>query len=587
MAAVAREWVDDLHDAFVDALGEEPGVERYRAWRHAFPPAYQDEVAAVDAVRDVDVLEHLDPDGDLQLRLEPPNGEEVAHIKLYRAGGALVLSDVMPLLEHLGVTVVDEHPYEIAAPDGPRGIYSFGVVAAAGDPLADPATQTRVADVFLGVWAGTVENDGLNRLVLHAGLEVRDVVIVRALCQYLRQAGVRFTDAYLADTLHDNAEVVRLIVALLPRPARSRACARCGSTTRSRRASTTSSGAPSTRSSSLDADRILRALWQVVRRDGPHQRVPRRGRTSRASSIPTALDFLPRPKPQHEIWVASPSVEGVHLRAGDIARGGIRWSDRREDFRTEVLGLMKAQTVKNAVIVPVGAKGGFYVKRGDSKAGATRRSSAACSSSPTTGPDGRTAQVVPPPDVVRRDGDDPYLVVAADKGTGAFSDVANALAAEYGYWLGDAFASGGSAGFDHKEMGITSRGAWLSVKAHFRAARRRRRHRAAHRRRHRRHVGRRVRQRSPPVTARAARGGVRPPPRVRRPRSRSGGVVRRASAAVRAPRPRRGPTTTPRCSRPVAGCTRAPRSRSTCRTRPAACSASASDRAGRSPPTRW
>ncbi len=213
LAALAREWGDDLHDAFVDARGEEQGVARYRAWRHAFPPAYQDEVTAIDALRDVDVLEHLDPAGDLQLRLEPPNGDEVAHIKLYRAGGPLVLSDVMPLLEHLGVTVVDEHPYEIAAPDGPRGIYSFGVVAAAGDPLADPATQTRVADVFLGVWAGTVENDGLNRLVLHAGLEVRDVVIVRALCQYLRQAGVRFTDAYLADTLHDNADVVRLIVA--------------------------------------------------------------------------------------------------------------------------------------------------------------------------------------------------------------------------------------------------------------------------------------------------------------------------------------------------------------------------------------
>ncbi|HLM18097.1 MAG TPA: NAD-glutamate dehydrogenase, partial [Acidimicrobiia bacterium] len=213
LAALAREWADDLHDAFVDALGEEHGIERYRAWRHAFPPAYHDEIAASEAVRDVDVLERLDPGGDLQLRLEPPNADGVAHIKLYRAGGLLVLSDVMPLLEHLGVTVVDEHPYEIDAPDGPRGIYSFGVVAAAGDPLADPATQTRVADVFLGVWAGTVENDGLNRLVLHAGLEVRDVVIVRALCQYLLQAGVRFTSTYLADTLHDNAEVVRLIVA--------------------------------------------------------------------------------------------------------------------------------------------------------------------------------------------------------------------------------------------------------------------------------------------------------------------------------------------------------------------------------------
>ncbi len=168
MAAVAREWGDDLHDAFVDARGEEHGVERYRAWRYAFPPAYRDEVAAVDAVRDVAVLERLDPDGDLQLRLESPNAEAVAHIKLYRAGGPLVLSDVMPLLEHLGVTVVDEHPYEIAAPDGPR-IYSFGV-AGRGRAIRSPIRRRRrAADVFLGVWAGTVENDGLNRLVLHAG----------------------------------------------------------------------------------------------------------------------------------------------------------------------------------------------------------------------------------------------------------------------------------------------------------------------------------------------------------------------------------------------------------------------------------
>jgi glutamate dehydrogenase len=357
LASVARDWVDDLHDAFVDARGEEPGIDAFRHWRHAFPPGYQDDVPATAAVHDVAVLEHLDPAGDLQVRLEPPVGERPAHIKLYRAGGALVLSDVMPLLEHLGVTVVDEHPYEIAAPDGPRGIYSFGFVATVGDPLADPATQARVAEVFLGVWAGTVENDGLNRLVLHAGLEVRDIVIVRGLCQYLRQAGVRFTDAYLADTLRDNAEVVRLLVArfharLDPAGARDDA----------REASLDEELAGAIDAvASLDADRILRALWQVVRatvrtnayRDEAHLA---------CKFDPTALDFLPKPRPQHEIWVASPSIEGVHLRAGDIARGGIRWSDRREDFRTEVLGLMKAQTVKNAVIVPVGAKGGFYVK---------------------------------------------------------------------------------------------------------------------------------------------------------------------------------------------------------------------------------
>jgi glutamate dehydrogenase len=472
LAVLAREWADDLHDAFVDALGEEHGVQRHRAWRYAFPPAYQDEVAAFDAVRDVEVLEHLDPDGDLQLRLEPPNGDAAAHIKLYRAGGPLVLSDVMPLLEQLGVTVVDEHPYEIAAPDGPRGIYSFGVVAAAGDPLADPATQARVADVFLGVWAGTVENDGLNRLVLHAGLEVRDVVIVRALCQYLRQAGVRFTDAYLADTLHDNAEVVRLIVARF-HARLDPALVRLDPGDDALEASLDEElGRTIDAVASLDADRILRALWQVVRATVRTNAYRSEAHVA-CKFDPTELDFLPKPHPQHEIWVASPAVEGVHLRAGDIARGGIRWSDRREDFRTEVLGLMKAQTVKNAVIVPVGAKGGFYVKRGDSRSAYQTfiRGLLELTDNLVVEGDGAKegSEVVPPPGVVRRDGDDSYLVVAADKGTGAFSDVANALAEEYGYWLGDAFASGGSAGFDHKEMGITSRGAWLSVKAHFRA----------------------------------------------------------------------------------------------------------------------
>ena len=213
LAAVARDWVDDLHDAFVDVLGEEAGVDQYRAVARRVPRGVPGR--GVGGGR-----------GPRRRRARAPRsrkrpaaaartapGRRAARIKLYRAGGVLVLSDVMPLLEHLGVTVVDEHPYDIDAPDGPLGIYSFGIVAAAGDPLADPATQSRVAEAFLGVWAGTVENDGLNRLVLHAGLEVRDVVIVRALCQYLRQAGVRFTDAYLADTLHDNAEVVRLIVA--------------------------------------------------------------------------------------------------------------------------------------------------------------------------------------------------------------------------------------------------------------------------------------------------------------------------------------------------------------------------------------
>jgi glutamate dehydrogenase len=271
---------------------------------------------------------------------------------------------------------------------------------------------------------------------------------------------VRFTDAYLADTLHENADTVRLLVERFHArldPARPRDEAlEAGLDEQLGRAIDAVV--------SLDADRVLRALWQVVRatvRTNAYL-----GEAHLAMKFdPAALHFLPKPLPHHELWVASPTVEGVHLRAGDVARGGIRWSDRREDFRTEVLGLMKAQTVKNAVIVPVGAKGGFYVKRGDSKSAYETFIGGLLELTD----DLDDGEVVPPPGVVRRDGDDPYLVVAADKGTGAFSDVANALAAARHYWLGDAFASGGSAGFDHKAMGITSRGAWLSVKAHFRA----------------------------------------------------------------------------------------------------------------------
>ncbi|MDQ1432553.1 MAG: glutamate dehydrogenase, partial [Actinomycetota bacterium] len=486
LGRLVRDWTDNLRDELVAARGEERGLDAFHAWLRAFPAAYQADVSARVAVADLTILEGLDRAGDLAIRLVPPTDAQGARIKLYRSGSALVLSDVMPLLEHLGVTVVDERPYAIAAPDGQaRWIYSFGVRADEEDPLRDPEVQDRVADVFLGVWAGTIENDGLNRLVLGAGLTARDVVIVRALTQYLRQAGVRFTDAYLADTLVANPEAVRVTVALFHQrldPERAR-----DEFEEARISDELARAVDAV--ASLDADRILRSLAHLVLavvRTNAY--LPRDYLAVKFD--PALLEFLPAPRPRHEIWVASPSVEGVHLRAGDIARGGIRWSDRREDFRTEVLGLMKAQTVKNAVIVPVGAKGGFVVKHlpalrsgtepalrsGTEPAPRDARQAAVLAGYRTfirglldlsdTLVDGR---VVPPVGVVRYDGDDPYLVVAADKGTGSFSDVANELAAEYGYWLGDAFASGGSAGFDHKEMGITTRGAWISVLAHFRS----------------------------------------------------------------------------------------------------------------------
>ena len=291
LAALVRAWVDDLHDAFVEARGEEAGVESYRHWMRAFPAAYQFEVDADVAVADVAVLETLDPGGDLEIRLEPPVGG-VARIKLYRTGGALVLSDVMPLLEHLGVTVVDERPYEIDAPDGiARWIYSFGVRDEVGDPLGDPAVQARVADVFLGVWAGTIENDELNRLVLRAGLSARDVVIVRALCQYLRQAGVRFTDAYLADTLAANPEPVRLIVAWFHQRLDPDAAARSGRRGRRRRRARRGDrrgGQPRCRPDPAGA-RARRGGG------GADERVPERGRTWRASSTRRRSTSCPGP----------------------------------------------------------------------------------------------------------------------------------------------------------------------------------------------------------------------------------------------------------------------------------------------------
>ncbi|MEX1007888.1 MAG: NAD-glutamate dehydrogenase [Acidimicrobiia bacterium] len=472
LATLARAWPDDLRDALVAARGEERGLDTFRVWRNAFPPAYQADVAAVDAVADVAVLEQGD---DLAIHLDhAANGDGVARLRLYRAGSPFLLSDVMPVLEHLDVIVVDERPYAIVpAGSPPKWIYSFGVRAALGDPLAEPDAQVRAAELFLGVWAGEIENDGLNRLVLRAGLSARQVVVVRALVKYLHQAGMRFTEASFADALAANPRPAKLIVDLFE----ARFEPELSDSDRVIRVEGIDAELEREIDlvRSLDEDRILRALVEVVR--AAVRTNARRSGATAALSVkldPTKLSFLPAPRPRHEIWVYSPRVEGVHLRGGDIARGGLRWSDRRDDFRTEVLGLMKAQTEKNAVIVPVGAKGGFVVKQPPSDAAALREEVLACYRTFVRGLLDVTdnlvdGAVVPPPGVVRHDDDDPYLVVAADKGTATFSDVANELAAEYGYWLGDAFASGGSSGYDHKEMGITSRGAWTSVRAHFRA----------------------------------------------------------------------------------------------------------------------
>jgi glutamate dehydrogenase len=402
-----------------------------------------------------------------------------------RPGAPLVLSEVLPLLEHLGVTVVDERPHEIRLDGSSVWRYDIGLRVSDPDRIDDGAVRDEFCETFVALYRGELESDGLNQLVLAGGLSARQVDVLRAYSKYLRQVGLAFSQSYVEETLAKHGPIVADVIRLFETrfdPELDGDATPSGSRAAEVQALTTSIGEELDAVPSLDEDRILRAFLTLVlatnrtnayrpARDGE----PGSGRRPVLAFKldPTRIPELPLPRPMFEIWVYSPRVEGVHLRGGPVARGGLRWSDRREDFRTEVLGLMKAQMVKNAVIVPVGAKGGFVVKRTFSDPEALRTEVAACYRAFVAGLLDLTDNVVdgvvvPPPDVLRADGDDPYLVVAADKGTATFSDLANEVAASYGFWLGDAFASGGSAGYDHKEMGITARGAWESVRRHAR-----------------------------------------------------------------------------------------------------------------------
>ncbi|MBV8495663.1 MAG: NAD-glutamate dehydrogenase, partial [Gammaproteobacteria bacterium] len=371
-------------------------------------------------------------------------------------------------------------PYELAWPEGGSAwIQDFQLEHRDGVVVEIARAEANFREGFVAAWSGGVENDGFNRLLLAADLNARQIVVLRAYCRYLLQTGAPFSQAYIERTLGANADIVRNLVRLFE----TRFDPAAGSATRVRERNAAAlvtqirNGLDGV--ASLDDDRILRAyltLIQATLRTNFYQRTADdqpKGYLS-FKFDPAQIPDLPLPKPKFEISVYSPRVEGVHLRMGEVARGGIRWSDRREDFRTEVLGLMKAQNVKNTLIVPVGAKGGFVPKR--LPQGSREEVAAevvACYQTFIRGLLDLTdnivgARIVPPESLVRRDGDDPYLVVAADKGTATFSDIANAISAEYGFWLGDAFASGGSAGYDHKKMGITARGAWECVKRHFR-----------------------------------------------------------------------------------------------------------------------
>ncbi|MEV0326535.1 NAD-glutamate dehydrogenase [Micromonospora echinospora] len=488
LADATRLWDDDYRLVLERKLGDEQAKHLFTRYADAFPEGYKDGHTPYEAMKDLAKLELLEEPGQLEMhlfrkQLAPRNGARVAgdaaeamdvRFKVYRNAEPMLLSDVLPVLHSLGVRVVDEHPYEVDRIDGRIYLYDFGLQLPEGHQELSEV-RPHVENAFAAAWRGEAEVDGFNELVLRAGLTWRQVVVLRAYAKYLRQAGTVFSQDYMESTFIAYPKIATLLVELFE--VRFDPAAGLTPEERDRRgaelADTVNAALDDV--SSLDQDRILRSYLTLIRatlRTSFFQKMGDGGRPKSYVAFkldPQAIPDLPAPRPKYEIFVYSPRFEGVHLRYGPVARGGLRWSDRREDFRTEVLGLVKAQMVKNAVIVPVGAKGGFVLKQkpGD------RDEAVACyqefiSALLDVTDNIVSGDVVPPTDVVRHDGDDPYLVVAADKGTATFSDIANEISTAHRFWLGDAFASGGSAGYDHKKMGITARGAWESVKRHFR-----------------------------------------------------------------------------------------------------------------------
>ncbi len=487
-----RTWEEDLSETLTNHHGVESAAQAMVTFGRAFPEAYKEDFDAQTAAADLSRIEALD-DTDVSTGLHLYQEDESQdpaerRFKLYRRG-ELSLTEVLPTFTHLGVEVTDERPYVLESRDHVMRIFDFGLrvpeAQVWGSQEAGEDVRSRFEDAFRAVWSGRAESDGFNALVLQAGLTWRQVVVLRTVAKYLRQTASTFSQDYVESALRAHAEIAGSLVELFETrfdPAAFPASP-AGMEKRAKRQRSIVSGIKEALDavSSLDHDRIIRALLGVILaslRTNFYQ-VDEAGEPKPYVSIklnPKKVPDLPAPRPMYEIWVYSPRVEGVHLRFGKVARGGLRWSDRREDFRTEVLGLVKAQMVKNAVIVPTGSKGGFYAKQlPDPTVGRQAwldegiASYELFISGMLDLTDNLVAgAVVPPERVVRHDEDDTYLVVAADKGTAKFSDIANRKAADYDYWLHDAFASGGSAGYDHKGMGITARGAWESVKRHFR-----------------------------------------------------------------------------------------------------------------------
>ncbi len=473
--AIVRTWADGLREALL------PSRALFLRYGEAFSAAYREAYTVAEAARDIGIIERLSETAPLAVDMYRREGDAAtrANLRLFSRGAALPLSQRVPLLENLGFNVVNERTYRMApAGDGTElrvWLHDMTLERASGAAFEVPAVHAALEDTLLALFRGAADFDGFNRLVLEAGLAWRDVALIRTLARYLRQILVPYAQDYLAATLTRHAAIAARIVALF--------YARFDPAIAERTTEEAIRGGIETMLTdvaSLDDDRILRRFVNLVEaaiRTNFFQHAANGGprETITVKFLCSAVEAMPLPRPLFEIFVYCPRVEGLHLRFGKVARGGLRWSDRPQDYRTEVLGLVKAQQVKNAVIVPVGAKGGFVPQhlppasdRAAWMAEGTESYRIFVRSLIELSDNIVDDAIVPPPDIVRHDADDPYLVVAADKGTATFSDVANAISIEEGNWLGDAFASGGSNGYDHKAMGITARGAWEAVKRHFR-----------------------------------------------------------------------------------------------------------------------
>jgi len=481
LAAAARRWDDDLKDALIDALGEARGNELFRRFAGSLPAAYREDFTARRAVPDIEMMARLSAGNPLGMSLYRPLEAEpgTLRFKLFNFGAPVTLFDSLPMLKRMGLKVLDERPYRVSPPDhAPIWLHDFGMQMRPADADVDiHGLHAVFEDAFGRIFRGEVENDDFNRLVVAARMPATEIVVLRAYAKYLHQIAFPLSQAFVETTLAANAAIASDLVALFKARFDPDASADgdAEAATRVRAVE-----AALERVDNLSEDRVLRQLLALILATTRTNFWRRDAEGHRRSFVsfkfdPSKVPGLPEPRPMFEIFVYSPRFEGVHLRGGRVARGGLRWSDRPEDFRTEILGLVKAQMVKNTVIVPVGSKGGFVLKRAPSPTDrdAYMKEGIACYQDYLRAlldlTDNRVGdRIVPPPQVRRHDPDDPYLVVAADKGTATFSDYANAISREYGFWLDDAFASGGSAGYDHKAMGITARGAWESVRRHFR-----------------------------------------------------------------------------------------------------------------------